>query len=209
MPMLEAAPNTPQWVAARRGCLTASRMKDVLDVLKNGKPGAARGRYLIELVAERMSGVAVDHFVTPAMQWGIDNEAGAVEAYEAETGIICDASGFYLHDTIEMFGATPDRQVGRDGLIEVKCPTTAKYITWLRDGAVPEEHKPQMLAQLAVTKRKWVDFVAFDPRIQTGPQLFVRRFTPTAEEIDKTELEALKFLAEVDALFDLVTQAAA
>lgn len=209
MPMLEARSDTPEWHAARRGCLTASRMKDVLAVLKNGKPSEARDRYLMEVVAERMTGSAINHFVTDAMQWGLDNEAPAIEAYEAESGLICRPSGFYLHDSIEFFGASPDGEMGRDGLIEVKCPSTQKYAAWLRDGIVPEEHRPQMLAQLAVTRRKWVDFVAYDPRVIAGPQLFIRRFEPSAEDIGAVEDAARKFLAEVEACFMAVTQGAA
>src|SRR5438309_502686 len=118
MRILEARPNTPEWVAARRGCLTASRMKDVLDVLKTGKPGAARQKYMMELVAERMTGSALDHYVTDAMQWGLDHEDEAVVAYEELSGSDCKVSGFYRHDMIEFFGASPDREIGNDGLLE-------------------------------------------------------------------------------------------
>lgn len=205
MGKLEAQPDTPQWYAARRGCLTASRMADVLAIKKDGKPTAERQRYLIELVAERMTGNAVTHYVTDAMQWGIDREPHAVAEYEAVSGNMAMGSGFYLHDRIEFFGATPDREVDSDGLIEVKCPTTSTYVGWLMADVVPEQHKPQMLAQLAVTGRKWCDFVAFDPRVMAGPKLFVRRFQPAPEEIAAVEDAAVKFLAEVDAAFDAVT----
>ena len=210
MPMLDAMSGTPEWHAARRGCATASRMKDVLAVSKkDGKPLQARIDYCHELVAERMTGLAAQHFVTGAMQWGTDQEPYAVEAYEVHSGVICRPSGFYRHDEIEFFGASPDREIEHDGLLEVKCPSTTTFIRWLRDGVVPQEHIPQMLAQLAVTRRKWVEFVAFDPRIQAGPQLFIRRFEPAAADILVIEEEASKFLAEVDAIFDLVTQQAA
>jgi hypothetical protein len=33
-------------------------------------------------------------------------------------------------------------------------------------------------------------------------RLFVRRYTPTAEEIAEVEAEAVKFLQEVEAMFD-------
>lgn len=205
MPRLEALPNTPEWIAARRGLLTASRMRDVMNVLKNGKPGADRERYLMELVAERMTGTAMPHFVTPAMQWGTDHEQEAVQAYADESGNSAIVSGFYLHDTIEYFGATPDREIDEDGLLECKCPTTTTFIRWLRDGVVPEEHKPQMLAQLAVTKRRFCDFIAYDPRVQKGPKFLIRRFEPTADEIADIEEAAVQFLREIELVFDAVT----
>ena len=197
---VEALAGTNQWHAARRGCLTASRMADAIAVLKNGKPSEARRKLMFDLLAERMTGNAVDHFVTPAMQWGIDQQAAATAAYEAETGELVGPEVFVLHPSIDWFGATPDGLVGSGGLIEIKCPTTPKFLAWRMAGEVPEEHRPQMLAQLACTGRQWVDFVAFDPRVQKGPQLFIRRFQPERAEIERIEAGARDFLAELAAM---------
>ena len=197
---VEALAGTNQWHAARRGCLTASRMADAIAVLKNGKPSEARRKLMFDLLAERMSGVAVEHYVTPAMEWGIAHQADAMAAYEAETGELVGPEVFVLHPSIDWFGATPDGLVGSDGLVEIKCPTTPKFLAWRMAGEVPEEHRPQMLAQLACTGRQWVDFVAFDPRVQKGPQLFIRRFQPERSEIERIEAGARDFLAELAAM---------
>ncbi|KXK51045.1 MAG: YqaJ-like viral recombinase domain protein [Chloroflexi bacterium OLB13] len=197
---VEALAGTNQWHAARRGCLTASRMADAIAVLKNGKPSEARRKLMFDLLAERMSGVAVEHYVTPAMEWGIAHQADAMAAYEAETGELVGPEVFVLHPSIDWFGATPDGLVGSDGLVEIKCPTTPKFLAWRMAGEVPEEHRPQMLAQLACTGRQWVDFVAFDPRVQKGPQLFIRRFQPERAEIERIEAGARDFLAELAAM---------
>jgi hypothetical protein len=55
-----------------------------------------------------------------------------------------------------------------------------------------------MLAQLACTGREWVDFVSFDPRVPNHLQLFVVRFQPKKEEIQKLEEGVQKFLDEVN-----------
>jgi putative phage-type endonuclease len=195
------------WVRERVGCLTASRMKDAMAVLKNGKPAEARNKLLMEIVAERMADCAADHYVTAAMQWGIDNEPFAASAYENETGALLMPASFYRHPRIEHFGASPDRLLGDDGLVEIKCPSTPRYVEWRLAGVVPDEHKPQMIAQLACTGRRYVDFVAFDPRVVNGPRLFIRRYEPTAEEIAAVETAAVEFLAEADRMFSLVTGA--
>ena len=197
---IEAVAGTPQWLAARRGLLTASRVADALAVLKNGKPSESRRKLMFELLAERMSGVAVEHFVTPAMQWGIDHQADATAAYEAATGELVGPEVFVLHDSIDWFGATPDGLVGSDGLIEIKCPTTPKHLAWVFAGEVPDEHRPQMLAQLSCTGRQWVDFVSFDPRVKGKAQLFIKRFEPAREEVEKIEAGVREFLAELDAM---------
>lgn len=197
---VEALAGTPNWFAARRGLLTASRMNDALAVLKNGKPSESRRKLMFELLAERMTGAAVDHYVTPAMQWGIDNQADAISAYEAETGELVGPEVFVLHPEIDWFGATPDGLVGADGLLEVKCPTTPKHLAWIVAGEVPDEHRLQMLTQIACTRRQWVDFVSFDPRVKGKAQLFIKRYEPAREEIEKIEAGVREFLAELDAM---------
>jgi putative phage-type endonuclease len=200
--------DSAEWVKARIGALTASRMKDVLAVStqksKEGAPLKKRIDYAMELVAERMTGYAMDHVVTDAMQWGLDHEAAAKEAYTAVTGREIVPSGFMLHPTIELCGASPDGLV-EDGLIEVKCPTTTKHVAWMLAGAVPEEHRPQMLLQLAVTGRKWCDFVSYDPRMPPRQRVFIRRFTPKPDKLDWINEEARRFLSEVESLFQRVT----
>lgn len=195
-------------LVARMGKLTASRMADAMDYTKKGEPGAKRKQYMMEIVCERLTNIMVPHVVTDAMQWGVDNEEIAKIAYMAETGVDLQDGHFVDHPAIEFFGATPDALVA-DGLVEVKCPTTAKFITWLVAGVVPEEHKPQMVAQLLCTGRQWCDFVAFDPRMPEGKRLFVRRYEPTPDERVNVEGHAIQFLAETDALFHNVVEAEA
>lgn len=198
------------WLRARAGKLTASRMRDAMDFLKNGQPSAKRSQLMRELLAERLTGDSVRHFVTDAMQWGLEKEAEAKEAYEAETGILIAEAGFYDHPRIDNLGATPDGLLPGGGLIETKAPTTPVFVEWVMAGVVPEEHKPQMVVQCACTGRAWCDFVAYDPRIRDiRKRLFIRRFEPTAEEVAKVEAAAEQFLSELDAMFDAFTERAA
>ena len=83
-------------------------------------------------------------------------------------------------------------------------------LAWAMAGVVPDIHKPQMVVQCACTGRKWCDFVAFDPRIRDPRRrLFIRRYEPTAEEVQKIETAAETFLAELDAMWDAFHSAAA
>lgn len=191
------------WLRQRAGKLTASRMATAMDFLKSGASSKARSDYMRELLAERLTGDSVRHFVNDAMQWGLEKEADAKSAYQALTGDFIRESTFYDHPRIENFGATPDGELDGGGLIEIKCPTTTTYVAWVMNGCVPVEHEPQMLAQLACTGRRWCEFVAYDPRIRDPKrQLFVRRFEPTQERIAEIEAAAEAFLAEVDAMWE-------
>lgn len=198
--------NTAQWLQSRLGCLTASRMADAMATLKSGKPAEAQVKLAHEILAERLTQAAVAHYVTPAMQWGIDNQSAAVAAYENQRGVLVGGEAFFLHDNIDFFGATPDGLIDDVGLVEVKCPTSPVYVRWSLSGEVPAEYKPQMLAQLACTGRRWVDFVAYDPRMPAKQQLFIRRFEPAREEVETIENAAREFLATVDRMFDAMME---
>ena len=198
---------SPDDVSARIGKLTASRMADAMDCLKSGKPSKARQDYMRDLVAERLTDIVVPHYVTSYMLHGIEQEPHAKALYMQVTGRIIRPSPFLDHPVIDMCGATPDGFVEADGLIEIKCPSTGKFLDWIMAGTVPDEHKPQMLLQLSVTRKAWVDFVAYDPRMPVGKQMFIRRFMPAQEELVVVENAALQFLAEAEELFERVTQA--
>lgn len=197
---------TAAWFADRTGALTASRMAAAMSKLKNGADSADRKALKIEILAERLTGDVVPHYVTPAMQHGIDVEPVARAAYELARGVIVQECGFIRHPSIDLFGASPDGKIHDRVGAEIKCPTTQKYISWRLAGVVPDEHKPQMIAQCVCAGFDEVEFIAFDPRLPKHLQLFVVRFKPTQEERDAVETAAREFLAEVEAMFIQLTE---
>ena len=201
---MEAAQHAA-WISARCGRLTGSRMGDAMARLKNGQPAAARMNLLKDLLAERLTGDSVRHYVTPEMEWGLCQEANAKAEYEAENGVILMPARFALHPTIEDFGATADAFLGGDTLFEFKCPKTTTHITWTLAGEVPEEHRPQILAELACTQRTRAVFVSYDPRIRGAGRMFVKEWTPEPEEIAAVESAAREFLADLERMFEVFT----
>ena len=191
-----------EWLSARAGKLTASRMADAMSYLKNGQPTAQRTRLMRELLAERLTGQSVPHVVNDAMQHGIDHEDEAVDWFVQMTGRDIRPSRFYEHPTIPNFGATPDRELD-DGLIEVKCPMTATFIEYTMDPLAPERYWPQMTAQLLCAGKSWCGFIAYDPRIKDEKRrLIMRRYEPTQDYRELVEQQAIKFLDELDEMFD-------
>src|ERR1700736_1083028 len=112
MPLVEIEQGSAEWLQMRTGCVTGSRMADVMAKLKR-KDGEAQCRqdYKSEIVCETLTGRAADHYVSPAMEWGAENEIFARNAYEVEVGAI-EPVGFALHSKIKRFGASPDGLVG-------------------------------------------------------------------------------------------------
>ncbi len=194
--IVDVIQGSAEWVKLRIGMVTASRVADVMAKIKTGE-AAARRNYRTEIVCETLTGRAADHFVTPAMTWGIETEPLARAAYEVMFDMVVDDIGFALHDDIKRFGASPDGLIG-DGLVEFKCPMTSTHIGYLLENKVPEEYVPQMLAEMACTGRQWCDFVSYDPRLPKRLRMFASRLQRDEEQIGKMEAEVEKFLEEVD-----------
>lgn len=185
-----------EWLDARLGHLTASRMNDAFDLLAKGGEGQKRKNYRLELIAERLTGQRADFFESYAMRFGTEQEPSARSAYEAETGDLVQEVGFIKHPWIDWAGASPDGLVD-DGLIEIKCPTSTTHITYLLEDKVPDQYKNQMMWQMLCTGREWCDFVSFDPRMPEGLQLMIKRFHPTVDELKDCEIKAMTFLNTV------------
>ena len=208
MKIIDFPQGSPEWLQARAGKVTASRINDVMAKIKSGE-AASRKDYKAQIVAEILTGTPQENgFKSAEMQWGNDQEPFARAAYEIATGAMVDQVGLVLHPTIERGAASPDGLVGPDGLVEIKCPKTATHLQYLVDGKVPTHYQPQMLWQMACTGRDWCDFVSFDPRLPDHLQLFIRRFNRDQKRIDEIESEVRAFLAEVDAILAALPQAA-
>lgn len=192
---------TSEWFAQRLGKVTASKVADVIARTKSGY-SASRENYLAQLVVERFTGQPTESYTNAAMQWGTDQEPFARAAYEHHTGTMVEECGLVLHPEISDSGASPDGLVGDDGLIEIKCPSTATMIETLLDDKIPGKYITQMQWQMACTGRQWCDFVCFDPRMPEGLQLYIKRVDRDDAYIADLASEIRKFLAEVEAKVD-------
>lgn len=193
------------WHQLRLGCVTGSRVADVLAKIKSGE-AASRADYRTDLVLERLTGKPTDFFTNTAMQWGTEQEPFARIKYEETFDLFVKEVPFVKHPAIEWFGISPDGLVGDEGLLEVKSPNSKTHIKYLNDGKPPAKYIPQMMAQMACTGRKWCDFVSFDPRLPSGLDLFVVRLERDEEYIKAMEAEVMQFLNEVEQELTLLKQ---
>ncbi len=151
-----------EWHADRLGKITCSHLGNVL----KSQTTKAYQNYMGELIGEILSGEAEGPPTTKAMQWGHDYEAEAVEQYQKATGNVCTEVGFIDHPTESRVGGSPDRLIGDDGGLEVKCPYgTKKHVEYLLGECLPKEHEAQVQGGMWVTGRQWWDFVSYTPRI--------------------------------------------
>jgi hypothetical protein len=81
--------NSPAWIRARIGNVTASHMGEVMAKLKREtREAKPREKYRKQLALERLNNRASEHFVTREMQWGIDHQEQAAGAYEIEKRVL-------------------------------------------------------------------------------------------------------------------------
>ena len=121
------------------------------------------------------------------MRWGIDNEPVAVEVYEHKTQLQCQAVGFIQHPSEPMIGGSPDRLVGEEGGLEVKCPyNTRVHLGYMLGAVLPKEHWAQVQGLLWITGRRWWDFASYDPRIdKLRLALFITRVQRDEQYIER------------------------
>lgn len=200
--IIDVPQRSPEWLAARCGRLTGSRIGDMLAQPRRGATESVSRRDLrIQLVLERLTGLSqdVDGFVSKDMQRGIDKEPEAVLAYEALTGNVVHRTGFLAHDTLPV-GSSLDGHIGRSftGVLELKVPKSATHLSYLQSSNVPDDYIHQATHHLWITGAAWADLVSFDDRFP--PPLQLVRFRLRREDVNLRayEMAVRLFLKEVD-----------
>lgn len=196
----EVAQNSEAWETLRRGRPTASSFDKI--ITPTGKPSAQWREYAHRCIAEKILNRPIDFHIAGSkwMERGHELEGEAVNYYEAQTGSDTKVMGFVTTDDGTV-GCSPDRLVGDEGLLEIKCPAPQTQIGYLLTGGVEEKYTPQLQGQLYVTARQWVDILSYDPDF---PDHVIMRVTRN-EEFIKTLAEAIdKFNSYVaDGIIDL------
>ncbi|KAG5236512.1 Restriction endonuclease type II protein [Salix suchowensis] len=124
-----------------------------------------------------------------AMQWGVLNEAAAINRYKNITGREVNSLGFAIHseEQLDWLGASPDGLLGASpdgllgaspdglsgclhggGVLEVKCPYNKgkpeKGLPW---STMPFYYVPQVQGQLEIMDREWADLYCWTPNGST------------------------------------------
>jgi len=164
MILLDLKQGSPEWHRARLGIPTASQFARILT--PTGKPSSAAERYLHELIAERLLGEQVVDYESDEMHRGTELESQAVAWYELQRDVDAQRAGFCLTDD-RLCGCSPDRLIGEDGGLEIKCPSAAVHVGYLLD-SVGAKFTPQVQGCLWITGRQWWDLVSFNPLLPSS-----------------------------------------
>ena len=175
MQIIDCEQNSPAWKAARMGIPTASMFAAVCQLPgPRGGSASARDTYLYKLAGEQLTGLQMANVNTATTRRGHDREQIAVDRYEFITGNQCEKVGFIRNDDLVRIGgvgASPDRLIDSDGLLEAKTREAHLQIELLLTDQLPPEHIYQIQGQLWVAERDWCDFICESPRLE----LFTKR----------------------------------
>lgn len=155
---------SPEWFAVRLGIPTASCFDKL--ITPTGKESTQREAYENQLVAEILTGKPVNDF--EGNEWtqrGNELESDAAAFYALQRDIEPVKVGFITNDA-GVFGCSPDRLIGDDGLLEIKCPAPHTHVKYMLDRSIDRKYYPQLQGQLLVTGRKWVDIISYHPEMQ-------------------------------------------
>ena len=190
---------SPEWHRLRLGLLTGSCAGAMLATVKSGGEAATRRQLRVRLACERLTGrSASDTYQSRDMARGTALEPLALAAYEAATGRLVERVGFVKHPEL-LAGCSPDALVDDDGLVEVKCPTSAVHFGyWLAPSTIPNEYLGQVVHNIWITGAAWCDFVSYDDRFPPPLQVLVIRHMRSVAEMAAYELQVRRFLDDVD-----------
>ena len=183
------AQGSPEWLAARRGVITASRFKDCRDKLKTGAPSKACLGYAMDVARERAGGLVPPLFQSAAMRTGTIEEPVARMMREAETGEFIDESGFITTDD-KKFGMSVDGLIGEHGIWECKTMvSSATLFTALVYGDI-SEYREQCVGGLWMLRKQWVDLSLWCPDLSLLHTIRIQR---DEEEIQQLEDDLVAF----------------
>lgn len=155
---------TEAWLTLRAGIPTASQFHRIITP-KTRKLSSQADNYLYRLLAERLLGRYLEE--TKSFYWterGKELEDEARLYYEALYEVGTTTIGFITNDE-RTIGASPDRLVGDDGLLEIKCPAPDTHMGYLLDEPVSADYWLQVQGQLWVAERDWCDVLSYHPEL--------------------------------------------
>lgn len=166
--------DTPQrseeWFALRRDKLTTSTFSTALGFWK----GNRRFELWHEKVFTPEASPAAEGAKKFAMDWGVLNEAAAIDQYKSITGREVNSLGFAIHaeERFGWLGASPDGLLSclqeGGGILEVKCPyNKGKPEMGLPWTKMPFYYMPQVQGQMEIMDRDWLDLYCWTPNGST------------------------------------------
>jgi len=173
MVIYDVEQGSDRWRTVRAGIPTASNFHKIHTPTGKESQSETVEQYMFDLLAERVLGRPLVERSSIWMERGSYLEAEAIAFYHFTRDCETREIGFVTTDD-KRIGASPDRVVGDDGLLEVKCPKAGTHLGYalsdlgfdVRRGGVDAKYYAQLQGQLWICERKWVDIQSYHPEMQ-------------------------------------------
>lgn len=189
MKLIECKQGSAKWHLLRLGRATASHFDEIVTP-RLFQPSAGAKGYRRRLLAEWLTGIPSDAAQSGFMDRGKDLEDEAARDYALERGLDVQKVGIVMHDN-DLVAGSPDRLVGDDGVLEIKCPSASTHVRNLIDGMGGYEGQVQGL--LWLTGRRWAELLSWHPEMPMA----VVRVERNEEHIAALERHLFTFVADL------------
>lgn len=187
---------SPEWHAARRGCITASGADKLF-----GTP-AARKKYLMQIAAERLVEEKTDSFT--GNYWterGLALEAEARAAIEFEMGSTVRQVGLCVSDVSPWFRCSPDGLIDEDSILQIKCPAPHTHLGYVLDPkSLAADYLHQVNAELVCTDRTTAFLISYCPGMALAMRVIAMDEVRRAQIVE----EIAYALSEVETIIEKV-----
>ena len=144
------------WRLARRGRITGS----VVGAVLGHSPFMSKDDVIRSMVRE-YHGAPSEFVGGPHIDWGVDNEDGAIWQFEMETGLTVEKCGFFPYE--DFAGASPDGLIGDDTIFECKAPYSKRKTGDFRSIHEQPHYFDQLQMEMIATRRTKAVFYQWSP----------------------------------------------
>lgn len=178
----------------------------------HSKLSTAAETYIFTKVAETLTGKIQSSSYAFPLVYGKELEGEAVEYFEKRTGFETEVVGFQVFG--DHAGGSPDRFVGENEGLEIKCPYTSKeqvkYLMLTDQWDLKRNHPDyywQCMSNMLFTQKERWHFATYDPRFQLEKHKMAHIIIePVNEDYDLICLKLEIAIKEKLSLIQLLTQ---
>jgi len=201
MKILNVAQNSPEWLMARLGVVTASEIDALVSPELAIRKGKGPQTYLYRKIAEKVLQRPLDNATSWSMDQGSIIENEAIPWYAFAHNVRVDRVGLCVSDDGRC-GFSPDGLIGDDGGLEIKSPQPARAVEYLLEGEVPENYRLQVQFSLYISRRKYWKFISYSQEL---PALVIH-VEPHQETFDTFDKALPLFYEKFDAKMALIAK---
>jgi len=204
MKIINVDQNSQEWLEARKGKITGSKLKDLIS--KRKLTDRKIGFY--QLIADKL---ALESDLEDPMERGHRLEEESLALFQKISGLVVEKTGLWISEDNENIACSPDGAIKVDGefkiAVETKSLSSARHLEAFLTKQVPDDFEFQVLQYFIVNEKlETLYFCFFDPRVTVMPFFYIQIDRSDVEDEVKQWRDYQKMiLKEVDQIVEELT----